>query len=212
MVFAGRAAASARYAATQKSFEALRSSQGTCRPRRWAFPVTSQRWLCSAADALAPVEEEAAWLALRQSLPPPSLSQPSLLVDKEDAESQPALRLQVQQAGYQEEALPPVVVEEWSPPAEDAKPLVLAEEVAPAGKHQGKCFQEIVEDMAFCKWICSDQRRGWMALLKVYLETEHGFQEPEPTQPEEVDLEEAANQAALAEARAKLKAKAAGKG
>eukprot|EP00440_Ansanella_granifera_P063803 gb/GFBE01069172.1/.p1 GENE.gb/GFBE01069172.1/~~gb/GFBE01069172.1/.p1 ORF type:complete len:209 (+),score=65.71 gb/GFBE01069172.1/:1-627(+) len=94
---------------------------------------------------------------------------------------------------------------------EDSGPVDLATEVAPAGKHQGKAFKDIVEDNAFCKWVCKEPRNGWMGMLKIYLETEHGFEATAEEAPE-IDEEEAARQAELAAARAKLLAKGAGKG
>merc|ERR1740130_1839184 len=60
------------------------------------------------------------------------------------------------------------IVSSEGPSAEDV-PIVLAEEVVPAGKHQGKAFQDVVADEAFCKWLMREPRSGWMGMLKVYL-------------------------------------------
>eukprot|EP00928_Gymnodinium_smaydae_P073771 TRINITY_DN56901_c0_g1_i1.p1 TRINITY_DN56901_c0_g1~~TRINITY_DN56901_c0_g1_i1.p1 ORF type:complete len:211 (+),score=49.70 TRINITY_DN56901_c0_g1_i1:83-715(+) len=97
-------------------------------------------------------------------------------------------------------------------PGESDEPLVLAEEVVPAGKHQGKTFLDVLDDKAFCTWICKEPRRGWMGLFKLYLETEHGYTPKEEDEPEAVDEETAAQEAAVAAARAKLLAKGKGKG
>eukprot|EP00746_Dinoflagellata_sp_MGD_P051947 gnl/MRDRNA2_/MRDRNA2_230690_c0_seq1.p1 gnl/MRDRNA2_/MRDRNA2_230690_c0~~gnl/MRDRNA2_/MRDRNA2_230690_c0_seq1.p1 ORF type:complete len:208 (-),score=62.85 gnl/MRDRNA2_/MRDRNA2_230690_c0_seq1:64-687(-) len=96
-------------------------------------------------------------------------------------------------------------------PSPEEKPIVLSQEICPAGKHQGKTFKEVVEDTAFCKWIMKEPRSGWMGMLKVYLETEHGFEMPMEPPEEEVDPEESAQAAAQAAARAKLMAKGKGK-
>ena len=96
------------------------------------------------------------------------------------------------------------------PSAEE--PIVLEREVCPAGKHQGKTFLEVLEDRPFCLWIVKEPRRGWMGLLKTFLETEHGFEQPPPETAPEMDPEEAAEAAKVAAARAKLFAKGGGKG
>eukprot|EP00929_Paragymnodinium_shiwhaense_P113131 TRINITY_DN8139_c0_g1_i2.p1 TRINITY_DN8139_c0_g1~~TRINITY_DN8139_c0_g1_i2.p1 ORF type:complete len:211 (+),score=74.44 TRINITY_DN8139_c0_g1_i2:304-936(+) len=100
-----------------------------------------------------------------------------------------------------------------APPAADEPPLVLAEEVVPAGKHQGNTFQQVLDDVPFCKWVCKEPRRGWMGLFKLFLETEHGYEaSTEADEQPEQDEEEAAQAAAVAAARAKLLAKGKGKG
>eukprot|EP00930_Biecheleria_cincta_P073365 TRINITY_DN60666_c0_g1_i1.p1 TRINITY_DN60666_c0_g1~~TRINITY_DN60666_c0_g1_i1.p1 ORF type:complete len:221 (+),score=51.64 TRINITY_DN60666_c0_g1_i1:41-664(+) len=97
-------------------------------------------------------------------------------------------------------------------PSADDKPIVLADEIVPAGKHQGKSFSDVfADDQAFCTWLCREPRKGWMGMLKVYLETERGFEVP-AEEAAVVDEEDAAQQAAVAAARAKLLAKGAGKG
>ncbi|CAE8621228.1 unnamed protein product, partial [Polarella glacialis] len=100
--------------------------------------------------------------------------------------------------------------ESSSPPADD-EPIILAQEVVPCGKHQEKTFLDILDDKAYCNWVCKEPRAGWMGMLKVFLETEHGFVVVEEDEAE-VDPEEVARQAEVAAARAKLLAKGAGKG
>merc|ERR1719272_1259449 len=95
----------------------------------------------------------------------------------------------------------------------------LATEVAPSGKHQGAAFAAILEDAAFCKWVCKEPReRGWMSALKLYIEAERPDFAPELTEAAIVPVtaeEEAAAAAeeeaaaAMAAARAKLLAKGA---
>merc|ERR1711924_246454 len=61
----------------------------------------------------------------------------------------------------------------------------LGEQEVPAGKHQGDSFQATLEDSAFCKWICKEPRKGWMGLLKTYIEAveeRRAIAEPLPSQ------------------------------
>merc|ERR1712194_929339 len=46
----------------------------------------------------------------------------------------------------------------------------LGEEVVPAGKMAGVTFREVLEDTAFCKFVCKEPRKGWMGMLKTYAE------------------------------------------
>merc|ERR1712194_788169 len=88
-------------------------------------------------------------------------------------------------------------------PSADDAPIVLAEEVVPGGKHQGKTFKDVAEDDPFCKWLLKEPRKGWMGMLKVYLETECGMEAP-AEEVEEVDAEADAEATKVAAARAKF--------
>ena len=67
---------------------------------------------------------------------------------------------------YNSEALPIFAVNSvrWvslaEMPAADDAPIILAEEVVPGGKHQGKKFADVVSDEAFCRWLFRERRAG----------------------------------------------------
>eukprot|EP00931_Biecheleriopsis_adriatica_P088926 TRINITY_DN63149_c0_g1_i1.p1 TRINITY_DN63149_c0_g1~~TRINITY_DN63149_c0_g1_i1.p1 ORF type:complete len:210 (-),score=55.12 TRINITY_DN63149_c0_g1_i1:24-626(-) len=107
----------------------------------------------------------------------------------------------------------PSATNEESPSVDEDQPIILEEEVCPAGKHQGKTFKDVAEDAAFCTWVCKEPRRGWMGMLKTYLETELGFEVPEgPDGTPEKSAEEVEQEEKMAAARAKLLAKGKSKG
>jgi len=56
----------------------------------------------------------------------------------------------------------------------------LGDEVVPAGKNAGITFREVLEDMAFCKFVCKEPRKGWMGMLKTYAEVIAAQQQTNP--------------------------------